>query len=185
MPFKFIKTHIPEVTIIKPEVFRDNRGMFMESYRKSDFERAGIDVNFVQDNCSESLRGVLRGLHYQLEPKAQGKLVTCIKGRVFDVAVDLRRGSPTFKKWVGVKLSEENRLILWIPEGFAHGFLSLSDSIIIYKVSGSEYSPEHERSIRWDDPDIGIEWPLEGEPILSGKDEMAPLLKDAEINFVY
>ncbi|ADY74003.1 dTDP-4-dehydrorhamnose 3,5-epimerase [Desulfurobacterium thermolithotrophum DSM 11699] len=186
MPFEFIRTEIPEVVIVKPKVFGDERGFFMETYKKSDFEKAGIDTDFVQDNHSKSVKGVLRGLHYQLEPKAQGKLVRCIKGKVFDVAVDIRKGSPTFGKWVGVELSSENKLMLWIPKGFAHGFLTLSEEAeIIYKVSGSEYSPEHDRSIRWNDPDIGIEWPLDGEPILSEKDKLAPFLKDAEINFVY
>jgi dTDP-4-dehydrorhamnose 3,5-epimerase len=158
----------------------------METYKKSDFKKAGIDTDFVQDNHSKSVKGVLRGLHYQLEPKAQGKLVRCIRGKIFDVAVDIRKGSPTFGKWIGLELSEENKLMLWIPEGFAHGFLTLSEEAeIVYKVSGAEYSPEHDRGIRWNDPDIGIKWPLEGEPILSEKDRIAPLLKDAEVNFVY
>ena len=186
MPFEFIKTSIPEVILIKPRVFGDERGFFMETYKKSDFEKAGIDTDFVQDNHSKSVKGVLRGLHYQLEPKAQGKLVRCIRGKIFDVAVDIRRGSPTFGKWIGVELSEENKLMLWIPKGFAHGFLTLSEEAeIVYKVSGGEYSPEHDRNIRWNDPDIGIEWPLGGEPILSEKDKIAPLLKDADVNFVY
>ncbi|GAB6077184.1 dTDP-4-dehydrorhamnose 3,5-epimerase [Desulfurobacterium crinifex] len=186
MPFEFIRTEIPEVIIVKPKVFSDERGFFMETYKKSDFVKVGIDTDFVQDNHSKSVKGVLRGLHYQLEPKAQGKLVRCIKGRIFDVAVDIRKGSPTFGKWVGVELSEENKLMLWIPKGFAHGFLTLSEEAeIVYKVSGGEYSPEHDRSIRWNDPDIGIEWPLEGEPILSEKDKIAPFLKDAEVNLVY
>ena len=186
MPFEFIRTEIPEVIIVKPRVFGDERGFFMETYKKSDFEKAGIDTDFVQDNHSKSVKGVLRGLHYQLEPKAQGKLVRCIRGKIFDVAVDIRRGSPTFGKWIGVELSEENKLMLWIPKGFAHGFLTLSEEAeIVYKVSGAEYSPEDDRNIRWNDPDIGIEWPLEGEPILSEKDKTAPSLKDAEVNFVY
>ena len=186
MPFEFIKTEIPEVIIVKPKVFGDERGFFMETYKKSDFKKAGIDTDFVQDNHSKSVKGVLRGLHYQLEPKAQGKLVRCIRGKIFDVAVDIRKGSPTFGKWIGLELSEENKLMLWIPEGFAHGFLTLSEEAeIVYKVSGAEYSPEHDRGIRWNDPDIGIKWPLEGEPILSEKDRIAPLLKDAEVNFVY
>ena len=186
MPFEFMKTNVPEVLVIKPKIFTDERGFFMETYKKSDFVNAGIDVDFVQDNHSRSVKGVLRGLHYQLEPKAQGKLVRCIRGRIFDVAVDIRKRSPTFGKWVGVELSEENRLMLWIPKGFAHGFLVLSEEAeIIYKVSGSEYSPEHERSIRWNDPYIGIEWPIKKEPILSKRDKNAPLLKDAEINFYY
>ena len=158
----------------------------MELFKESAFKEAGIDVNFVQDNYSVSVKNVLRGLHYQLAPKAQGKLVRCIKGKVFDVAVDIRRGSPTFGKWFGVELSEENNLAFWIPEGFAHGFVALTDgATLLYKVSGSEYSPEHDRSIRWNDPDIGIRWPLDGEPLLSEKDKKAPFLKDAEINFNY
>ncbi|MEO2069353.1 MAG: dTDP-4-dehydrorhamnose 3,5-epimerase [Desulfurobacteriaceae bacterium] len=186
MPFEFIKTEIPEVIIVKPIVFGDERGFFMETFKKSDFEKAGIDTNFVQDNHSKSRKNVLRGLHYQIEPKSQGKLVRCIKGKIFDVAVDIRKGSPTFGRWVGVELSEENKLMLWIPKGFAHGFLTLSEEAeIIYKVSGSEYSPDHDRSIRWNDPEIDIKWPFEGEPILSEKDKNAPFLKDAEINFVY
>ena len=186
MPFEFVKTSIPGVILVKPRVFGDERGFFMETYKKSDFEKAGIDTDFVQDNHSKSVKGVLRGLHYQLEPEAQGKLVRCIRGKIFDVAVDIRRGSPTFGKWIGVELSEENKLMLWIPKGFAHGFLTLSEEAeIVYKVSGAEYSPEHDRGIRWNDPDIGIKWPLEGEPILSEKDRIAPLLKDAEVNFVY
>ena len=179
MPFEFIKTEIPEVIIVKPKVFGDERGFFMETYKRSDFESTGIDIDFVQDNHSKSIKGVLRGLHFQTEPKAQGKLVRCIRGKIFDVAVDIRKGSPTFGKWVGVELSEENKLMLWIPKGFAHGFLTLSEEAeIIYKVSGSEYSPEHDRSIRWNDPDIGINWPLEGEPILSEKDRIAPFLRE-------
>ncbi|ACN99669.1 dTDP-4-dehydrorhamnose 3,5-epimerase [Sulfurihydrogenibium azorense Az-Fu1] len=186
MPFEFIKTEIPEVLIVKPKVFSDDRGFFLEFYKESEFKAAGIDTNFVQDNHSKSVKGVLRGLHYQLNPKAQGKLVRCIKGKIFDVAVDIRKKSPTFGKYVAVELSEENKLMLWIPKGFAHGFLVLSEEAeIIYKVSGSEYSPEHDRAIRWNDPDINIKWPIDTYPILSQKDEKAPFLKDAEINFIY
>ncbi|BAT71078.1 dTDP-4-dehydrorhamnose 3,5-epimerase [Thermosulfidibacter takaii ABI70S6] len=186
MPFEFIKTEIPEVIIVKPIVFNDDRGFFMEFYKESEFREAGIDECFVQDNHSKSVKGVLRGLHYQLSPKAQGKLVRCVRGSIFDVAVDIRKGSPTFGKYVAVELSEENKLMLWIPKGFAHGFLTLSETAeIIYKVSGAEYSLEHDRSIRWNDPEIGINWPIDDEPILSPKDKCAPLLKDAEINFVY
>jgi dTDP-4-dehydrorhamnose 3,5-epimerase len=186
MPFEFIRTDLSEVILIKPKVFGDERGFFMESYKKSDFEKVGIDEDFVQDNHSKSKKGILRGLHYQLNPRAQGKLVRCIRGKIFDVAVDIRRGSPTFGKYIAVELSEENHLMLWIPKGFAHGFLTLSEEAeVIYKVSGSEYSPEHDRAIRWNDPEINIKWPIDGEPILSPKDQQAPLLKDAEINFVY
>ena len=186
MPFEFERLSIPEVILIKPRVFEDTRGFFMETYKKSDFARVGIDTDFVQDNHSGSVRGVVRGLHYQLEPAAQGKLVRCIRGRIFDVAVDIRRGSPSFGKWVGVELTEENRWMLWVPKGFAHGFMALSDwAEVIYKVSGAEYSPEHERSIRWNDPEINIAWPQIGEVFLSPKDREAPYLRDAEINFVY
>ncbi|AWB09763.1 dTDP-4-dehydrorhamnose 3,5-epimerase [Thermodesulfobium acidiphilum] len=186
MAFKFIETVIPEVIMVKPKVFEDERGFFLESYKKSDFIKAGIYKEFIQDNHSRSVKGVLRGLHYQLNPKAQGKLIRCIKGKIFDVAVDIRENSPTFLKYVAAELSEENKFMLWIPEGFAHGFLTLSDEAeIIYKVSGNSYSPEHDRSILWNDPEIGINWPLEGEPILSKKDREAPLLRYAEINFVY
>ncbi|OMH40759.1 dTDP-4-dehydrorhamnose 3,5-epimerase [Desulfurobacterium indicum] len=182
MPFEFLKTELPEVVLVKPRVFGDNRGFFMEIYKKSDFVEAGIDVEFVQDNHSRSIKGVLRGLHYQAKPRMQGKLVRCIRGKIFDVAVDIRKGSPTFGKWIGFELSEENKFMLWIPEGFAHGFLTLSEEAeIVYKVSGSEYSPEHDRNIRWNDPDIGIKWPIQGNPILSEKDKNAPFLKDAEL----
>ena len=180
MPFEFLKTEIPEVIIVKPRVFGDRRGFFMESYKKSEFERAGIPTNFVQDNHSKSIKNVLRGLHFQKEPYGQGKLVRCIKGKIFDVAVDIREESSTFKKWVGVELSEENKLMLWIPRGFAHGFLTLTeDAEIIYKVSENEYAPNYEASIRWNDPEIGISWPLFGkEPILSEKDMEAPFLTE-------
>ena len=186
MPFEFERTPLEGVLIVKPKVFEDSRGFFMEFYKQSDFRRAGIEVDFVQDNHSRSVKNVLRGLHYQLNPKAQGKLVRCLRGRIYDVAVDIRRGSPTFGKWYGLELSEDNKLMLWIPPGFAHGFLVLSDEAeVLYKVSCSEYSPEHERSILWSDPDIGIDWPIEGDPILSDKDRTAPLLRDAEINFFW
>ena len=180
MPFEFLKTEIPEVIIVKPRGFGDRRGFFMESYKKSEFERAGIPTNFVQDNHSKSIKNVLRGLHFQKEPYGQGKLVRCIKGKIFDVAVDIRENSSTFKKWVGVELSEENKLMLWIPRGFAHGFLTLTeDAEIIYKVSENEYAPNYEASIRWNDPEIGISWPLFGkEPILSEKDMEAPFLTE-------
>ncbi len=181
MPFEFEPLEIPEVVLIKPKVFKDERGFFLEFYKRSDFEAFGIKAIFIQDNHSASVKGVLRGLHCQKKPKAQGKLVRCIKGTIFDVAVDIRKNSPTFGRWVGVILSEENKHMLWIPEGFAHGFLVLSDyAEVIYKVSGAEYSPQHDAGIRWNDPDIGIQWPLEDikEPILSEKDKNLPYLKD-------
>ncbi len=183
MNFEFVKLEIPEVILIKPKVFEDARGFFMEAYKASVFAQAGINYAFVQDNHSKSKKGVLRGLHYQLEPKAQGKLVRCIKGKIWDVAVDIRRGSPTFGRWVAVELSEENKYMLWIPPGFAHGFLALEDCEIIYKCT-EEYAPELDRGIIWNDPDIAIPWPTDN-PILSPKDAKLPRLKDAEINFEY
>ncbi len=187
MPFEFEHLHIDGLVLVRPRIFRDDRGFFMETYKQSDFERAGIDVQFVQDNHSRSTRGVLRGLHYQLNPKAQGKLVRCVRGAIFDVAVDIRRGSPTFGRWMGVELAEENGHMLWIPPGFAHGFLVLTDvAEVVYKVSGAEYSPEQERTIVWNDREISVEWPLEDEEIvLSDKDSVAPGLEEAETNFTF
>ena len=183
MNFEFERLSIPEVILIKPKVFDDERGFFLEFYKYSIFKEAGIDFIFVQDNHSKSKKGVLRGLHYQLNPKAQGKLVRCIRGKVWDVAVDIRKGSPTYGKWVAVELSEENKFMLWIPPGFAHGFVAFEDSEIIYKCT-SEYEPSLDRGIIWNDPEIGIPWPVK-EPILSKKDASLPPLKEAEINFVY
>ena len=182
MPFEFLKTEIPEVVLIKPKVFKDDRGFFMETYKKSEFERAGIPTNFVQDNHSKSTKYVLRGLHFQKEPFGQGKLVRCIRGKIFDVAVDIRKESPTFKRWVGFELTEENKQMLWIPRGFAHGFLTLSDEAeIIYKVSDNEYSPKSDAGIIWNDPEININWPIDREPILSGKDKLLPKLVECEV----
>jgi len=181
MPFEFEKLEIPEVILVKPKVFKDSRGFFLETYKESDFVKAGITRKFVQDNHSMSVKGVLRGLHYQKKPAVQGKLVRCVRGAIFDVAIDIRKGSPTFGKWVGVILSEENHFMLWIPPGFAHGFLTLSDRAeVLYKVSDSEYSPAHDAGIIWNDPDISIKWPLEDikEVILSEKDSKLPRLKD-------
>ena len=183
MPFTFEKLEIPEVILVKPKVFSDERGFFLESYKKSDFWENGIKEEFMQDNHSKSVKGVLRGLHYQLPPKAQGKLVRCIRGKIFDVAVDIRKNSPTFKKWVAVELSEENKYMLYIPPGFAHGFLTLSEEAeVLYKTT-NEYAPELDRGIIWNDPEININWPIEivKEPILSNKDKNLPFLKDAEI----
>ncbi len=184
MAFEFIRTEIPSVIVVKPGVFRDERGFFMETYKHSDFVKGGIPEHFVQDNHSKSSRTVLRGLHYQKDPKAQGKLVRCISGRIFDAAVDIRAGSPTFAKWVGVELSEDNGEMLYVPKGFAHGFLVLSDTAeIIYKCT-DEYSPENERGIIWNDPDIALSWPVR-EPLVSSKDAANPPLKDADVNFIY
>lgn len=183
MPFEFVRLEIPEVILIKPKVFEDERGFFLEFYKYSEFDRAGIEVTFVQDNHSCSKRGVLRGLHYQLHPKAQGKLVRCVRGRIWDVAVDIRRGSPTFGKWVAVELSEENKYMLWIPIGFAHGFVALEDSEIIYKCT-AEYDPSLDRGIIWNDPTLKIPWPVV-EPLLSEKDRNLPTLNEAENNFIF
>lgn len=168
-----IKTSIPDVLIFEPKVFGDERGFFFESFNHKLFEEAvGYPVTFVQDNHSKSSKGVLRGLHYQLPPHAQGKLVRCVAGEVFDVAVDIRKSSPTFGQWVGVHLSAENKRQLWIPEGFAHGFVTLSESAeFLYKTT-DYYHRESEGAISWNDPDISIEWPVEG-VLLSDKDKTA------------
>ncbi|WP_288789731.1 dTDP-4-dehydrorhamnose 3,5-epimerase [uncultured Enterobacter sp.] len=173
-----IKTDIPDVLIFEPKVFGDDRGFFFESFSQKVFEEAvGRKVEFVQDNHSKSCKGVLRGLHYQLEPYAQGKLVRCVAGEVFDVAVDIRKSSPTFGKWVGVNLSAENKRQLWIPEGFAHGFLVLSDTAeFVYKTT-NYYHPESDRGLIWNDPDLQIDWPLEVAPLLSAKDSQQPTFK--------
>ncbi len=180
-----IKTDIEDVIIIEPKVFGDHRGWFTETYSKEKFKEFGIDIDFMQDNHSLSAqKGTLRGLHFQLNPKAQTKLVRCTKGKILDVAVDIRDGSPTYKKWVAVELTEENKKQLLIPKGFAHGFLTLTDDVEVqYKVD-EYYSPENDRSIRYDDPEIGVDWGIE-DPILSEKDLNAPLLKDSNINFKY
>ena len=179
---KAIDTAIPDVKIIEPTVFADDRGFFFESFSALKFEAVvGRSANFVQDNHSRSGKGVLRGLHYQLPPHAQAKLVRVVVGEVYDVAVDIRKSSPTFGQWVGVLLSAENKRQLWIPEGFAHGFLTLSDDVeFVYKTT-NYYAPESDRGIRWDDPQIGIDWRLNGEPTLSPKDQRQPLLADAEV----
>jgi dTDP-4-dehydrorhamnose 3,5-epimerase len=169
------------VLILEPTVFGDDRGFFFESFNARSFEQdTGIVTVFVQDNHSKSGKNVLRGLHYQIL-KPQGKLVRVVQGSVFDVAVDLRRGSPTFAKWVGVHLSSENRKQLWVPEGFAHGFVVLSGSAeCLYKTT-AYYAPEHERSVLWNDPDLGIRWPIDGTPTLAAKDAAACLLADADV----
>ena len=172
-----IPTAIPDVLIIEPKVFGDERGFFYESFNEQAFKAAtGLDVLFVQDNHSKSARNVLRGLHYQVAPKAQGKLVRVITGEVFDVAVDIRQGSPTFGKWVGETLSAANKRQVWIPPGFAHGFLTLSESAeFLYKTT-DYYSPEHERGILWNDPQLAISWPLTETPLLAAKDAHNPPL---------
>lgn len=178
MPFEFEKQRIKDVILVKPKVFGDSRGFFMESYKKSDFIKNGIDVEFNQDNHSKSTHGVLRGLHYQESPYGQAKLVRCSKGRIYDVAVDIRPKSETFGQYVKVELSEENKQMLFIPEGFAHGFVVLSDEAeLLYKASG-EYAPQADRGILWCDSDINIDWGIDFEPILSDKDRLQPTLKE-------
>ena len=179
---KVIKTEIPDVLIIEPKVFGDERGFFFESFNEKAWrESTLVDARFVQDNHSRSTKGVLRGLHYQLPPAAQGKLVRCVVGEVFDVAVDLRQHSPTFRQWIGEYLSAENKKQIWIPQGFAHGFLVTSDvAEVIYKTT-DYYVPQHERSIRWDDPELQIDWPYAGKSILSNKDAHALFLLQAEL----
>ncbi|MDW8323588.1 MAG: dTDP-4-dehydrorhamnose 3,5-epimerase [Burkholderiales bacterium] len=177
---RVIETRLPGVLILEPKVFGDARGFFLESYNERTFAELGLPTRFVQDNHSRSARGVLRGLHYQIR-QPQGKLVQVVRGAVFDVAVDLRRGSPTFGRWEGVELSEHNQRMLWVPPGFAHGFYVLSElADFLYKTTDF-YAPEHERAIRWDDPDLAIAWPLAGEPLLSAKDRAAPSLREAEV----
>lgn len=172
---------IPDVVLIEPKVFGDARGFFYESYNQKAFESViGAGVEFVQDNHSRSVKGVLRGLHYQIE-QAQGKLVRVVQGSVFDVAVDIRKSSPTFGHWVGATLSEENKQQLWVPAGFAHGFLVLSDTAeFLYKTT-DYYAPEHERCIAWNDPSLKIDWPLDVSPTLSAKDRQGQLLTDAHV----
>lgn len=178
---KVTQTAIPEVLILEPKVFGDSRGFFLESFNARTFrEVTGLDVDFVQDNHSRSGRGVLRGLHYQLQ-QPQGKLVRVVRGAVYDVAVDVRRNSPTFGKWVGAELSEDNNRQFWVPPGFAHGFVVLSESAdFLYKTT-DYYAPQHERCIMWNDPAIGIDWHFDGEPLLSAKDKEGKPLAAAEV----
>lgn len=173
---------IPEVVLLEPRVFGDERGFFFESYNQRVFEEAiGRKASFVQDNHSKSQKGVLRGLHYQLPPRAQGKLVRVVQGEVFDVAVDLRKSSPTFGRWVGAILSAENKHQMWIPEGFAHGFVTLSETAEFLYKSTDYYAPEQERCIAWDDPAISVGWPLDGIPIVSSKDANGTPFAHAEV----
>ncbi len=178
MPFEFERQKINDVILVKPKVFGDSRGFFMESYKKSDFFANGIDVEFNQDNHSKSTKGVLRGLHYQAKPYGQAKLVRCSKGRIYDVAVDIRPNSETFGQYVKVELSEDNKQMLYIPEGFAHGFVALTDEVeLLYKASG-EYNPQADRGVIWNDKDINIDWNIDFEPLLSEKDKVQPTLKE-------
>jgi len=184
MPFTFKKLEIPGVILVTPKSFPDERGFFLESFKESEFTSNGIKTIFVQDNFSHSVKGVLRGLHYQKNLKAQAKLVIALRGEIFDVAVDIRKDSPTYGKWVGEILSENNHNSLYIPVGFAHGFCVLSkEADVLYKVS-QEYSPEDEKGIIWNDPEISIAWPID-KPILQEKDSKLPVLKNADNNFVY
>lgn len=176
---KVIETSLPGVLLIEPKVFGDERGFFMESYNKRTMAEAGITADFVQDNHSRSAKGVLRGLHYQIR-QAQGKLVRVIAGEVFDMAVDMRRGSPSFGRWVGMRLSAENKQLAWIPPGFAHGFYVISEFAEFFYKTTEYYAPEHDRCLLWNDPSLAIDWPLDGEPILSDKDRNGKLLSEAE-----
>ncbi len=178
---KIIKTAIPDVLIIEPRVFTDERGFFFESFNLRRWRKqTGLEREFVQENHSRSTKNVLRGLHYQIR-QAQGKLVRVIGGEVFDVAVDIRKSSPTFGRWVGVTLTAENKRQFWVPEGFAHGFVVLSDAAEFLYLTTDYYAPEHERAIRWNDPELAIDWPLTGDPILSEKDRGAVLFSKAEL----
>jgi dTDP-4-dehydrorhamnose 3,5-epimerase len=179
MPFEFERLAIPGVVLVKSRVFSDNRGQFLETYKQSEFGRFGIRGLFTQGNHSISGRGVLRGLHYQAEPKAQAKLVRVIVGEIFDVAVDIRENLPTYGQWVAVNLSAVNRAMLYIPVGFAHGFCVLSESAEVLYMASEEYSPSHERGIIWNDPKLSIDWPIDA-PILSAKDAALPGLRAAD-----
>ena len=184
MPFNFKKLIIPEVILVEPQVFPDERGFFIETFKESIFKENGINTKFVQDNHSHSIKGTLRGLHYQKNPNAQAKLVTALKGEIFDVAVDIRKGSPTYGKWVGEILSEKNHKLLYVPQGFAHGFCVLSEEADVTYKANNEYSPETDRGLLWNDPKVGVKWPIE-KPITSNKDEQQTLMENIDNNFEY
>ncbi len=184
MPFKFQKTELIGIYSIEIKRFPDDRGFFMESYKRSEFVSNGITEKFVQDNHSCSSKDVLRGLHYQKNPKSQGKLIRVLSGEIFDVAVDMRKGSPTYGKWLGEILSEDKANMLFIPPGFAHGFCVLSEKADIFYKATEEYAPECDSGIIWNDPELNIQWPI-ADPILSSKDTLLPLLQDADNNFNY
>jgi dTDP-4-dehydrorhamnose 3,5-epimerase len=184
MPFRFTPTDIPDVIVIDPPVFPDDRGFFMESYKRSEFAAAGINKTFVQCNQSRSARGILRGLHYQKNPKAQAKLVRALSGEIYDVVVDLRNGSRTYGKRTALTLSAENRKMLFVPVGFGHGFCVTSADAEILYMTTEEYAPDLESGVLWNDPDLAIEWPI-AEPILSLRDRAWPRLRDADNNFAY
>ncbi len=184
MPFAFHPTALADVVLVEPSTFTDARGSFRETFKAPDFAGAGLPIEFVQTNLSVSRTGVLRGLHFQIDPMAQGKLVSCSAGSVFDVAVDLRHGSPTFGLWLGEELSVENGRMLWIPAGFAHGFCVLEgDAVLTYSVTNA-YSGPHDGGFAWNDPEIGVVWPLD-DPVLSDKDAELPLLRDGDPGFLY
>ena len=184
MPFNFTRLALPEVVLIEPRLSKDNRGFFRETFKFSDFVEFGLPTHFMQGNHSHSVHGVVRALHYQKNPQAQGKLLTAIHGEIFDVAVDIRKGSPTYGQWIGEVLSGENGHMLWVPEGFAHGFCVLSEAAdLSYQVT-AEWSPTLETGIAWDDPTIGIQWPV-ASPVLSARDAALPPLSEADNNFAY
>jgi dTDP-4-dehydrorhamnose 3,5-epimerase len=185
VPFRFERLVLPEVVLVAAAAVEDARGFLMETYKESDFAANGIAGPFVQETYSHSSsRGVLRGLHYQSAPRSQGKLVSVIRGAIFDVAVDIRPGSSTYGKWVGTELAADKRTMLWVPPGFAHGFCVLSNGADVVYTCTAEYTPELDRCIRWDDPQINVAWPVE-HPVLSVKDAGAPLLRDTDINYAY
>jgi len=184
LPFTFKKLSITDVILIEAKSFPDVRGFFLENFKESSFIENGISTKFVQDNFSRSIKGVLRGLHYQKNPKAQAKLLTVLRGEIFEVAVDIRKDSPTYGKWISETLSEQNQKLLYIPEGFAHGFCILSDEADVYYKVNQEYSPEHDTGFIWNDPEINIKWPID-KPILSERDQKLPLLKNVDNNFIY
>ena len=184
MPFRFTPTQLTEVIIVEPRVFPDERGFFMETYKKSDFAAHGITDVFVQGNQSRSSKGTLRGLHYQKDPKGQGKLVRAMGGEIFDVVVDIRKGSPSYGNWLAVTLSSTNQKMLYVPRGFAHGFCVMSEQADVFYMTTEEYAPDYEAGICWNDPDLGIDWPI-GDPKLSKRDKNWPRLRAADNNFQY
>lgn len=184
MAFCFKKLEIPEIICVEPDIYGDERGYFTETYKYPEFKKNGIEESFVQVNHSKSSKGVLRGLHYQKKPMAQGKLVTVIEGEIFDVAVDIRKGSPTFGKWLGVILDDKKKQMCYIPEGFAHGFCTLSETAQVIYYCTEVYAPEYDQGLIWNDPEVGIVWPIEN-PILSDKDSQMPLLSQVDTGFSY
>ena len=184
MPFTFKKLNLSDVMLVEAKSFPDDRGYFKEIFKESNFIENEINTKFVQDNFSHSIKGVLRGLHFQKNPKAQAKLVTVLRGEIFDVAVDIRKDSLTYRKWVSEILSEQNHKLLYIPEGFAHGYCVLSDEADIFYKVNQEYSPEHDRGFIWNDPEVAIKWPMDN-PLISDKDLKLPFLKNADNNFQY